>query len=286
MAWRRSRAFIDADIPSTTETHFSQCRGPDVIQGCLRHQTRLTRYRDSALSSTITELGKLVEAIDDSNDGDPKPQIDQVAPRLCIRSFLSRPIGTCYPPQGSLHFSNGTVRNESFYDPRIARLAGLAQAPYLLPQGREAVMPPGSSCLTAIGRGSTLRQLAALEKTYGYVILRPSRTFTSNGSPLRLRLQIVVAPSPVRQARFQSTASTGGNDGQNKQPPPPPPRISPGRLLARLVGGSFRTLGNVFRPTSLRLLYRSNPEELVVALVMCVDSLLLFPPAILHQLAN
>ncbi len=133
-------------------------------------------------------------------------------------------------------------------------------------------MPPGSSCLTAIGRGSTLRQLAAFEKTYGYVIVRPSRTSTSNDSPLRLRLKIVVAPSPFRQARFQSTASTGGNDGQNKQPPPPPPRIPPGRLLARLVGGSFRTLGNVFRPSSLRLLYRSNPEELIVALVMCVNS--------------
>ena len=112
--WRRSRAFIDADMPSTTETHFSQCRGPDVLLCGLRHQTR---YQDSAMmGSTITELRKLVEAIrsvGDSIDGDPRPQIDQVAPRLRIRSFPSRPISTCSFTQGSPQSSNHTVRTEA-----------------------------------------------------------------------------------------------------------------------------------------------------------------------------
>ncbi|TPX15717.1 uncharacterized protein E0L32_000051 [Thyridium curvatum] len=86
----------------------------------------------------------------------------------------------------------------------------------------------------------------------------------------------VVLPS-IHHARYQSLSGTGGHHGQAPPPPPPPPpRPSFGRLLLRVVGGSFRNLFSAFRGRNLKTLYRQNPEELVLALAILAAFIFIF----------
>ncbi|ERS99364.1 hypothetical protein HMPREF1624_04564 [Sporothrix schenckii ATCC 58251] len=68
-----------------------------------------------------------------------------------------------------------------------------------------------------------------------------------------------------------------GSSGQQQPPPPPPPppprgRVPIFRLLLQALGGSLRSLFMPFQGATLRTLYRSNPEELVLALAVLVAS--------------
>lgn len=79
----------------------------------------------------------------------------------------------------------------------------------------------------------------------------------------------------VCQIRSQSTGPaadlSGGNGARGQPLPPPPPpggRGSIFRTLLRALGGSLRSLFTPFQGQTLRTLFRSNPEELVLALAM------------------
>ncbi|CAK7225983.1 hypothetical protein SBRCBS47491_006073 [Sporothrix bragantina] len=79
------------------------------------------------------------------------------------------------------------------------------------------------------------------------------------------------------QARTLSTTprnnNENGQDSHSRPPPPPPPprgRVSIFRMLLRALGGSLRSLFTPFRGDTLRTLFRSNPEELVLALAVLV----------------
>lgn len=65
----------------------------------------------------------------------------------------------------------------------------------------------------------------------------------------------------VRQKRCQSTA-------RNARGTPPPPKPSATGAIFRMFGGSFRNLLSTFRGQRLKAVFRQNPEELVLALVM------------------
>ncbi|KAH8893123.1 TPR domain-containing protein [Thozetella sp. PMI_491] len=86
------------------------------------------------------------------------------------------------------------------------------------------------------------------------------RQLTSSAS-FRARLSIIQP-----QARRQSTANKDSSEKAGKQPPRP--KDTPRPSLARIFASSFRTLGGAFRPRNLRLLLRSNPEELIIALII------------------
>lgn len=65
----------------------------------------------------------------------------------------------------------------------------------------------------------------------------------------------------IRQTRCQSTRNAHE---------PPPPKPSATAAILRMFGGSFRNLLGTFRSQRLKAAFRQNPEELVLALVMCV----------------
>lgn len=68
----------------------------------------------------------------------------------------------------------------------------------------------------------------------------------------------------------EGSGSGSGGHGPRGRPPPPPPhgRVPIFRLLLRALGGSLRSLFTPFQGQTLRTLYRSNPEELVLALAV------------------
>lgn len=76
------------------------------------------------------------------------------------------------------------------------------------------------------------------------------------------------------QARKLSTtpyrSRDGGDSPSRAQPPPSPPRgrLQIFRLLFRALGGSFKSLFTPFRGQTLRKLFQSNPEELILALAV------------------
>ncbi|CAK7238155.1 hypothetical protein SEUCBS140593_010381 [Sporothrix eucalyptigena] len=79
------------------------------------------------------------------------------------------------------------------------------------------------------------------------------------------------------QTRRQSTIPRNdgnGEDAHGRPPPPPPPRgrVPIFRMLIRAIGGSFRSLFTPFQGQTLRTLFRSNPEELVLALAVLIAS--------------
>ncbi|CAK7272291.1 hypothetical protein SEPCBS119000_005046 [Sporothrix epigloea] len=137
------------------------------------------------------------------------------------------------------------------------------------------------------------------------VASRRSRPCFGPSAPLDLRLhvrtQLVHATStacsyhslqaPVRlpsvtlilgacQARNLSTTSCrrgdeGGSDShgrRQKSPLPSPERRHIFRLLFRALGGSLRSLFTPFHGQTLRKLFQSNPEELILALAVLVAS--------------
>ncbi|OAA67979.1 tpr domain containing protein [Niveomyces insectorum RCEF 264] len=98
--------------------------------------------------------------------------------------------------------------------------------------------------------------------------------------PLRRKpLAVVVVDIRAWHVRRQST--TPGDDdashssgGARPRPPPPPPpprgRLPFVRLLFRAMAGSLRSIFTPFRGQTLRTLYRQNPGELVLALIVLV----------------
>ncbi|KAL1899796.1 hypothetical protein Sste5346_002662 [Sporothrix stenoceras] len=68
--------------------------------------------------------------------------------------------------------------------------------------------------------------------------------------------------------------SQGGRSGQQQQQQQqiPKGRVPIFRLLIRALGGSLRSLFTPFQGQTLRTLYRSNPEELVLALAVLIAS--------------
>lgn len=82
----------------------------------------------------------------------------------------------------------------------------------------------------------------------------------------RQRWSVVFVLANARSARNQSTSASGQKPDRN----PPPPRLS-ARLLLRALRQSLGNLGSTFRGQNLRILFRQNPEELIIALAVCVQ---------------
>ncbi|KAK3370216.1 hypothetical protein B0H63DRAFT_310829 [Podospora didyma] len=138
-----------------------------------------------------------------------------------------------------------------------------------------AIRPPGSILLQLGKRGAPRCQSSL-------VLLRLD--LTTNGQPEGGALGIL---SAARQCRFQSTQPTSKKDSQHDpnrngggtrpRPQPVPLRQIPG-LIGRIMWGSFRNIGSIFRGQSFKALFRQHPEEMVLGLLTlaCAAAILVY----------
>ena len=112
---------------------------------------------------------------------------------------------------------------------------------------------------------SPIRFLEKSSSRYEYSL----RTWRRVGTPSTGALVLY----RTQQSRYQSSSPDKRSARQN----PPTPTPSLGEILRALRDGlSFRPLLSSFKGQSLSSLYRQSPEELVMALILCVFSLFQF----------
>lgn len=120
-----------------------------------------------------------------------------------------------------------------------------------------------SSCRAAIRR--PIAGLSQIRCLHQIPVTRTQLCNSRGLANLRSQERDALALLQLLQKRRQSTSS--GKKATEQQPPMPPSKLI---LRALRQGLSFRPLFNAFRGQSLRALFRQSPEELIIALVLCV----------------